>query len=226
MRQRLDGEKFQQARVLGTGRELSGLDLRKVKFETCVLAQHDDPAFGLVVRDVTLTGCAASNCVVDGVRFEDVTVDGLSVKGVQQLGGCVFRHVTLKGRIGPLLTVPVNYALPQATRDAFTAAIQAYYRDVDWALDITEAEFSDADLYMVPGDLIRRDPETQFLLRRDTDQRAKALGIEPDGYAAIALSRFEATPFDSLVAAAPRRSKDFAEFTADFRPLRDAGLAE
>jgi hypothetical protein len=226
MRQRLDGDKFQQVRVLGTGRELSGLDLHKVKFETCVLAQDDDPAFGLVVRDVTLTGCSATDCIVDGVRFEDVTVDGLSLKPVHQFGGCVFRHVTLKGRIGPLVTTPVNYALPQETQDALTAAIQAYYRDVDWALDITEAEFDDADFYLVPGDLVRRDPERQFLLRRDTGERARAMGIEPEGYADIALSRFADTPFDSLVAAAPRKPKDFAEFIGHFQPLRDAGLAE
>jgi hypothetical protein len=40
------------------------------------------------------------------------------------------------------------------------------YADIEWALDISEAVFSDVDLSYVPGDLVRRGPETQFLIRR------------------------------------------------------------
>jgi hypothetical protein len=45
-------------------------------------------------------------------------------------------------------------------------------------------------------------------------------------YAGIAVSRFELTPFDSLVAIAPRRSKNFAQHLEDLEYLRRAGLAE
>ncbi len=95
---------------------------------------------------------------------------------------------------------------------------------MDWALDISQAEFSDADFYFVPGHLVRRDPETQFLLRRDVVEKTQ--GIELPVYAGIAVSRFEMTPFDSLVAVAPRRSKNFAQYLADLEYLRSAGLAE
>ncbi len=136
----------------------------------------------------------------------------------------MFRHVTLRGRIGPIMTAPVHYALPEETQAAFNAAIVAYYQDVDWALDISAAEFSDADFYMVPGDLVRRDPGTQFLIRRDAV--AKSEGVELPIYAEISISRFEETPFDSLVAIAPKRSKNFARYMEDFQYLRQAGLAE
>ena len=224
MRQQLSGQSFKQLRSVGSDRTYGGLDLDRAKFDSCVLAQHDDPALGLVVRDVTVSRSSAANCSVHGVRFEDVTVDGLSLAKLHQLAGCVFRHVTLKGRIGPLMTVPVHYSLSEELQAAFNAAIEAYYRDVDWALDISEAEFSDADFYTVPGHLVRRDPQTQFLLRRDVVERTQ--GMELPVYAGISVSRFESTPFDSLVAIAPKRSKNFERYLEDFEFLRKAGLAE
>ena len=122
------------------------------------------------------------------------------------------------------MTTPVHYALPEETRAAFDSAIVAYYQDVDWALDISAAEFSDADFYMVPGELVRRDPETQFLIHRDVVDETK--DVELPAYAQISISRFEVTPFDSLVAIAPKRSKNFRRYLEDFRYLRQAGLAE
>jgi hypothetical protein len=222
MRQQFSRRTFEQLRGYGTGRTYSGLDLDRVTFASCVLGQQDDPEFGFVVSDVTATRCRADNCSVQGVRFEDVTLDGLSTKN-QQLGGCLFKHVTLKGKIGPILTTPVHRGVPEQIRTAMNAAILAYYKDVDWALDISAAEFSDADFYMVPGDLVRRDPETQFLLRRDVVVPAKdQLPIGPS----IAASRFESTPFDSIVAVVGRRSKNFARDLDEFEQVRKAGLAE
>lgn len=222
MRERFSGQTFTDSRSFGTDRTYSEIDLERVKFNGCVLAQHDDPGLGLVVRDVTVTRSSATNCTVHGVRFEDVTVDGLSLTKLHHLAACVFRHVTLKGRIGPIMTTPVHYAVPEETKAALDSAMVAYYKDVDWALDISEAEFSDADFYMVPGDLVRRDPETQFLLRRDVVTQAGDLPT----YAGIAASRFEMTPFDSLVAIAPRRNKNFARYLEDYTFLREKGLAE
>ncbi|HEU5158261.1 MAG TPA: hypothetical protein VFU43_14795 [Streptosporangiaceae bacterium] len=222
MRQQLSRRSFEHLRSYGTGHTYSGLDLDRVTFTGCVFGQQDDPEFGFVVRDVTATRCRADNCSVEGVRFEDVTVDGLTTKH-QGLGGCLFKHVTLKGKIGPILTTPVSRGVPEETRAAITAAMVAYYKDVDWALDISAAEFSDADFYMVPGDLVRRDPETQFLLRREVITPAKdRLPIGPG----IAASRFESTPFDSIVAVVSRRSKNFARDLEEFEQVRKAGLAE
>jgi hypothetical protein len=222
MRQQLTGRTFEYVRNFGAGYTYGEIDLDRVKFVGCVLGQQDDPEFGFVVSDVTATRCRTDNCRVQGVRFEDVTVDGLATKH-QDLGGCLFKHVTLKGKVGPILTTPVNRGLPEEIRAAMNAAMIAYYEDVDWALDISEAELSDSDFYMVPGDLVRRDTETQFLLRRDVITPAMdQLPVGPS----IAASRFESTPFDSIVAVVGRRSKNFARDLEEFEQVRKAGLAE
>ena len=45
-------------------------------------------------------------------------------------------------------------------------------------------------------------------------------------FAQIAVSRFEVTPFDTMVAIAPKRSKNFAAYNADLEVLRAEGLAD
>jgi hypothetical protein len=159
------------------------------------------------------------------VRFEDVHIDGLAISSMLLLGGCVFKHVTLAGNIGPLMTTPPGWWLPQDMRDRLAAGIVAYYSGVDWALDISGAAFSDADFYYVPGHLIRRDEETQFLLHRDRVEQFDELERLPT-FAQIVVQRLEATPFDTMVAIAPKRSKNFANYKADLEVLRVEGLAD
>ncbi|MYZ09095.1 hypothetical protein GT028_17215 [Streptomyces sp. SID2999] len=218
-------EKFRDIKVAGTGREISGYELAGCEFNGCVLAQFDDPRMGLAVRDLTAKRTAVKRCTVHGVRFDSVLIDGLTTSSLLHLSGCVFKNVTLRGRIGPLMTAPPSATLPEGAQSAFVQGIVDFYADVDWALDISGVELSDADFYYVPGDLVRRDPETQFLLRRDVVGDGVDIGdVSP--CVEIAVSRFEVSPFDSMVAVAPRRAKYFKEALAGFQELRERGLAE
>ncbi|MEU4154461.1 hypothetical protein [Streptomyces sp. NPDC026659] len=210
---------------LGSNRVLGPAELDRCVFNGSALAQFDDPHLGLVVRDVTARRCRVIRSLAQGVRFEDVRIDGLAVASQLNLNGCVFKHVTLAGNIGPLMATPPNPSLPQDVRERFTAGIVAYYADVDWALDISAAAFSAASFYYVPGHLVRRDEETQFLLYRDRLERFGDLARLPL-FAQIAARRFEATPFDTVVAIAPRRSKHFATYLAELEVLRAEGLAD
>jgi hypothetical protein len=208
-------------RLIGSGRTYSGVELVGDTLVSCVLAQFDDPGFGLVVRDALLKGCTVDACAVQQVFFEDVTVEDLNTKRLQHLYACIFSRVTLKGKIGPIMAVPPHGGL--ADRDRFVAGMVEQYKKVDWALDISQASFADADFYYVPGDLIRYDPATQVLLRR-----AKLSGIDREDlpeFVKIWADRFDATPFDSLVAVAPKRSKYFAEYMRDIEWLHERNLA-
>ncbi|MEU9296741.1 hypothetical protein [Streptomyces sp. NPDC048266] len=225
---RIEKQKFQGRKVIGSGRELADVEFVRCEFHGCSVAQFDDPGFGLMVRNVVAEKLTVKRSAADGVRFEDVRVDGLALSSLTHLTGCVFRRVTLRGRIGPLMATSPNFGLSEDVREAFLAGALRYYAEADpateWALDISEAEFAEADLYYVPGHLVRRDPETQFLLHRDriADVDAQALPL----FAQIAVDRFDGTPFDSIVAVAPRRSPNFAERLAAYETLRALGVAE
>lgn len=221
---RIEKQVFLNVKSVGSNRTIADLELVRCEFTGSNLSQFDDPELGLVVSNVTATRCVAKRSFLNGVRFEDVLVDGLTTSGDLRMTGCALRHVTLRGRVGTWFVTTPNTALPDDVQAALAVGIARYYRDVDWALDITEAEFQSANLSYVPGELVRRDPETQFLLRRDVVADVDASSLP--SFASIAISRFESTPFDSIVAVAPKRSKNFAEIKAHYQELRDRKLAE
>lgn len=220
---RIEGQQFQNGRILGTGRVIEDLELVRCEFIGSHLAQFDDPDFGLIVRNVSATRCVAKRSGAAGVRFGDVVVDGLDCT-VTRLEGCVFSRVTLRGRIGHLMLTPPNPGMPAETQEAFRDSIVRVYAGVDWALDISEAEFTGAELYYLPGDLVKRNRDTQYLIRRSV-----VTGVDLSDLplrAQIAAGRLSATPFDSIVAVAPTRAKDFGQVKAAFDEMRARGLAE
>ncbi|MFD1543477.1 hypothetical protein [Nonomuraea guangzhouensis] len=220
----LERQHFSDTRVIGSGRTIGPARLDRCQFVNCSLVQRDDPEYGLVVRDIVASRCALRGSVVQGVRFEDVLVERLTTTGMIHLEACVFRHVTLRGPMNSMMTIPPAPFWPDESQAAFTASAVAFYRDVDWALDISQAEFAEADFYWVPGELVRRDPATQLLLRRSSFDGVDHASLPLD--AQIAAERFESTPFDTVVAIAPTRSKHFAERLAALNELRRRGLAE
>lgn len=214
---------FERLRQYGTGRTFSDLELRRVTFKSGVLAQHDDPSFGLAVRDSTLRNCSFSGCTMAGVKLENVMVDGAKFSR-SSISGCVFHHVTLRGRIGQFIIGGPISSLPAEMFEAFSKAMVAFYGDVDWALDIREAVFSDATIRAVPGELVLRDESRHFLLNRADRDRVLSLPDAPPLVTAY-FRDFDLTPFDSMVAVASQASKTFEAQLAALRWLREQGLA-
>lgn len=222
MKIELAGRAFANTRLIGASKEYSGIRLTDSTLTGCVLAQFSTPELTLEVRDVVVERCRLVRCSSQSVFFEDVTVDTLGMAQMHRLYGCVFKHVTLRGKIGPLMAMGPHNSL--TNRPEFVAGIVERYASVNWALDISEAIFSDADFYYVPGELIRRDESSQFLLRRENFANVDWRDLP--GYASIWASRFDETPFDSLVAIAPRGSKELGKCMADAEWLRDQGLID
>ncbi|MFF0446654.1 hypothetical protein ACFYT4_09610 [Streptomyces sp. NPDC004609] len=225
MTTKLVGEEFLNAEAIGAGRVVEGYELERCTFVGSALVQWDDPEPSLVVRDITATRCTLDNCSVVGARFEDVTINHLTVRGgTLYLNGCVFSRVKLSGRIGPLTAVGPMAGLDRELSPHADQAMVDAYASVDWALDVSEAECAGVELPYVPGDLVRRDPETQFLLRRESVEALdpRALPKNADQF----LDRLASSPFDTMVAIAPKRSRYFRSFLETLQAMRELGLAE
>ena len=130
----------------------------------------------------------------------------------------------------------VTPSQPQSVvQQAFDAANAAYYAQVDWALDLREAAFTDeVDLRGVPGRLVRRNPETQVLILREkvVEGRWRQLDLEQT-YWPTALTFFlEHSSLHATVLVVPahvaRRTGLWTRQTLldGLRRLRDAGVAE
>lgn len=218
------------------GRLFEDLEFRRCTFVGSSLSRTKKPKLRSTVRHVRFLDCREIGCTLDAAIIEAVLVDGLETDDLL-LWGAVFKHVTLRGRIGRFMISPlVTPSQPESVvQRAFDAANAAYYAQVDWALDLREAQFTDeVDLRGIPGRLVRRDPETQLLILREkaVEGRWRQLDLERT-YWPTALTFFlEQSSLDSTVLVMPAHiSSHEGLWTRQtlldgIRRLREAGVAE
>src|SRR5229473_493432 len=146
------------------------IEFRRCRFESCAISMTRDPALRSTVRNMKIIDCEEAGCFVHTAIVEDVLIDGFKTRGLFQAFGAVYKHVTLRGKLGEIMLSPA--VIPGSTtkdqQRAFDEANASYYEGVDWALDISEAECEGLDIRGgVPVHLIRRDPETQMVFKRE-----------------------------------------------------------
>ena len=215
---------FSRSKVLNRIGIYNDFELVGAAFEHCTLAQFEHP-FETIVRDAAFSNCRATGpCFVHGVKFENIAVRDFAADEVVNFAACVFRNVVLEGAIGPFITTPAHPSLGGERRADISRLMVDFYRDVDWAIDISRGEFADATLPMIPGHLVRRDPETQFLVKRAPLEESSQAELPLIGKSYR--RRFKSSPFDSFVAVAPRLSDSFEEIYVQLSELRELGLAE
>lgn len=203
----------------------------KCFFDNCSLGQANSPDQRLILRNIELINCRQRACDVGNAAIEDTFVDCLGREGRMPLfaWGAVYKHVVLKGKLSAMkLNQLVSPTVSASTQALWDTANRTYYQSVDWALDIREAEFQGSiDIHSVPGRLIRRDPETQVLVRRDTLSQINWQEL-PWGKSAfdIAFEWFlNDGLYDDVVLVASKRSKGFKDEMKAIEMLRKEGVA-
>jgi hypothetical protein len=111
---------------------------------------------------------------------------------------------------------------------AFDEANSIYYSSVDWALDIREAQFEEADLRGIPARLILHDPETQFILTREKalEGRWKEVDLSGTHWKTSIEFFLEETNASDEILVAPKRHPRYRPLLAGLWALRDAGVLE
>jgi hypothetical protein len=217
--------RFNQLRHVDEAAVFGGMKFENCEFSGCTLSQVVDPTYPIKVEDVTISGGNFVNNNALGILFENVTVSDCSTSGRPMImQGCAYKNVTLRGRLGSWIFNDMNHRVSLDLRQRFLESERDFYREVDYILDISEAVFEAADMYYIPGDLVRRDPKTQFLVRKsklvDMD-----LSEIPKRTQRL-LRRVEENPYDSTVIVAARNEEDFGGALSDFQQLVDLGIAE
>jgi hypothetical protein len=162
-------------------------------------------------------------------------VDGLTVNGLFQTFGAAFKHVVLKGKIDRVMItneVFPDIGWPEKYRqeeiDLFRAANTEYYKNVEWALDISQGEFKELDIRGVPGKLVRRDPTTQALVLREKALACdwRSLDFQDDVLPVGFESLESGYNLSDYVIAAEKRNRRYRKTLADIEMLRSLGIAE
>jgi hypothetical protein len=201
-------------------------------FFNCRLSFTNDLRERCTVRDVWLTNCEGISSDFGCAVFENVVADGLKFDDLMIGWANRFKHVVLKGKIGPIKInrTPLNINLTQDAIEAFDRDHSSFYADVDWAIDISQAILTTFELQGVPADLVRRDPETQVVVRRKNalakglSKRLRASGNEWAISIELFLSRNEP---DLLLVAGKGKKKPMRDrLMAGIQELRELGVAD
>ncbi len=206
-------------------------EFRRCSFQGCGISVTRDPQKRSTFRNIRLIDCDVRGCAAETAILEDIYVERLKTHNLLACWGAVFKHVTLKGRIGSIMVNPA-VATGTAKREeqhAFDEANAAYYASVDWALDISEAEFEvEPDIRNIPARLIRRDADTQVVVTREKALKYQAALDSLGTYWGRWIGLFLSNPWKpaDVVIAAPTRHRRYAELLEGITLLREAGIAE
>lgn len=203
-------------------------------FDDCVFSLTKDISRIAVVRRVSLTNCAMLRCQTGPAILSEVMVSGLKTDDLLILWSPFFDRVTLSGEIGKLkVNLSAGSMIKEERQRPFDDFRASFYKGMEWALDISQARFKEFDIRGVPGRLIRRDPESQILIKRE-----RALEIAKPGWERLLDPSNTLWPFcirmflkngdeDTVLVAplgAPKGKRD--KLLKGLQELRTLGLAE
>jgi hypothetical protein len=212
-----------------SGGVLADLEFEACYFEGCGLSITRSPSLRTVVRQTKLLDCEQRGSQVDGCVFDEVLVEDLKTNGLLQTWAAVFRHVSLRGKIGRVMfsdVVAAGIASREEQRE-FDRANEEFYAAVDWAIDISEAQFEECDLRGVPARLVRRDPSTQAVVTREAAMAGGWRNVDlSKTYWATAIELFLQSQRADVVLVAPRRHRKFKDLLEGLHRLRECGAAE
>ena len=222
-------QEFRSVYDQDSGKVFSDMEFRKCRFVSCAISITVNPELRSTVRNVRIMNCEHVSGNLGPAIVEDVLADGFKTNGLFQTWGAVFKHVTWRGMIGRVMLSPAVAPgrATKAQQEAFDNANATYYSEVDWALDLSEAEVEEIDIRGIPGRLIRRDPMTQVLITRANAARGewRRLNLSKT-YWATCLQEFLKDGEPALVLVAPKRNKKFRDLLDGLKMLRDSGVAE
>jgi len=212
-----------------SGSVFSDLCFVKCRFERCVLSNTIDPRLRSVVKNVEVVDCHFDGHFIGPAIVEDALIENLSAPQGVQTSGAVFKHVILRGRFGRVIIGPLYPGIydTDSTVKAMNQANERYYDGVDWALDIRDAEFTDGDIRNIRTKLIRRDPTTQAVVRRENvvDGRWMSLDLDDTHWGTCISDLLESGEAEALLLAS-KRANNFRDLVKGIELLRSEGIAD
>jgi hypothetical protein len=212
-----------------SGALFSGIEFRKCSFIGCGISTTLNPRLRTTVKDLKMIGCEQRGCIVHAAIFEDITIEDLVTNGLMQSWAAVYKHVVFEGKIDRIMIsdcVSPGVATP-LDQMAFDQENNAFYASVDWALDLSKANFVECDIRGVPSHLIRRDPDTQIVIKRERLLDGAWRQLDLSGtYWGTAIQLFLKRGHPDRVLVAPKRHKKYRQLLQGLQILRESGIAE
>jgi hypothetical protein len=224
-----EGQQFRAFYDRNSAAVYTGFEFRNCKFISSAISITTEVGLRSTYRELKLKKCEIVGCSVGAALLDEIYVEGLKTNQLFQTWGSVFRHVTLKGKIGRIMisqAVAPGRATPAQQR-AFDDANQQHYTVIDWALDISDAECQELEIQGVPSKLVRRDSETQIIVTRESAMRGDLRSLDLSGiWWPVSLKLFLDRGDKDVVLVAGKRHKNFKRLIQGLKLLREEGIAQ
>lgn len=211
------------------------LHFEQCSFSNVSISRIRAPSFRSTIRRADFLNChAGPGTWIGAPLLEDVVIEGLTTSQRLDSHGAAFHRVVLRGSIGAMM---LSDFVPAAEREeqrrstaAFEESNAAIYESIqDFALDISQATFTDTfDIRsVIPAHLIRRNPETQFLVTRNRaeDRKFQELDFGMTGWD-LCIGRMLRGSGDSVVLSVDSRARLAGDYARSIALLHQYGLTE
>ena len=173
--------------------------------------------------------------------MENVIFDNIKIPGdLLRISGTIFNQVVLKGNFDRVILGSGHFGMVYVDKEGdiehlnefqlntFNHYVDDEYKNIEWALDICQGKFRECEIHNVPVHLIKRNPETQMLLKYEKVKNSnwETNSRIQNSYAKYFCGRVMKTENDRVIIAPVRNKKDFAIEMEAIKILREEGVAE
>jgi len=212
-------------------RSYENIEFVKCKFYGGGFGYRHTPDYSrrTTAQNITIRNCEAKKFSIGPALLRDIWIENLKSDMILAYGP-LLEHVKFRGRCGKWLIHGTFQGINQSEleRAQYQPLCTRFYKTVDWAIDISEAEFEDFDLRTggIPAKLVKRDPETQVIIRRERAMQGSWRELGLDRMTEIGLTLFLKEGAADTVLVVPKRMKGAKRLVEDLRKLQAAGIAE
>jgi len=214
----------------GDALSVSSIACFDCEFTNCALSMTSEIGRRSIVSDSLFKNCTVSSSDIGPAVLRRLEVDGLITDSLLIVWGAVFDQVSFSGRVGKIkINRHVHHVdKSEATQRPFDEFRERFYSQVDWAIDISKAEFRLLEISGIPARLVRRNPETQMVVTRENalnrDWRSKV--SQGSVHWPFAIDMFLATgePDRVLVVPTAGPKKQVQKLLLELQELRTLGV--
>ena len=154
---------------LEQGIEISNKELINCIFDNCHIGTRDDITKLSIFRNIDMIDCSLLNCLIGPVILEDITIKNLKTGDIAIFNLPLLKHIKIEGKIGKIKINNIGFNLMPTLEEKkkMIDMKNSFYQKVDWAIDISNAEFLDFFCLGIPTNLFKINPEHQFIANRD-----------------------------------------------------------
>ena len=228
-----ENETFDRFEDRDSGAVFSEVEFRHCNFVNCSISKTHSPSLRSTIRNVHILNCTANGSSLGTAVIEYSRIESLYTNKLFQTFGTAFNQVVLRGRFDRLM-IADDYLppvlLPEDRRRSeislFRDANLEFYQNVQWALDISEAEFKELSIRGIPASLIRRDPETQVVVTRERALNCDWSNLSlNENLWPTTIDLFLRGEDSDVILIAPKRHPKFRRYLEDIHILQKEGIA-